>query len=177
MVKPISRRTFLIAAAVTGAGLLIANREELLKSQDDLSIDKIIAKLTQLKEGAVQSTGTWDVAKIFSHCAQSIEMSITGYPEHKSPVFKLTVGSLAFSAFNAKGKMTHSLDEPIPGAPMLPANDDVTESYIRLITALNNFQVYDGPLAEHFAYGLLTKDEYERAHVMHILNHLTEVTS
>ncbi|GLX83609.1 hypothetical protein theurythT_30620 [Thalassotalea eurytherma] len=168
----------MITAAVTGTGLLFANREELLKSQDDLSIDKIIAKLRQLKEGAVhQSTGTWDVAKIFSHCAQSIEMSITGYPEHKSPVFKLTVGSLAFSAFNAKGQMTHSLDEPIPGAPMLPADVDLTESYNRLITALNNFQIYNGRLAEHFAYGLLTKDEYERAHVMHILNHLTEITS
>ena len=58
MGKPISRRTFLITVAVTGTGLLIANREELLKSQDDLSIDKIIAKLTQLKEGAVQSMGT-----------------------------------------------------------------------------------------------------------------------
>lgn len=177
MAKPISRRTFLIATAVMGAGLLIANREELLKSQDGLSIDKIVAKLTQLKKGAAQSTGSWDVAKIFSHCAQSIEMSITGYPKHKSPVFKLTVGSLAFSAFNAKGKMTHSLDEPIPGAPMFPADIDLTESYNRLITALKNFQVYDGPLAEHFAYGLLTKDEYERAHVMHILNHLTELTS
>ena len=177
MVKPITRRAFLITAVVAGSGLLIVNKDTLLQSKDDLSIDKVLALLAKLKESTLQSTGVWDVATIFTHCAQSIEMSVTGYSEHKSPVFKLTVGSLAFSAFSAKGQMTHSLDEPIPGAQLISKNGNLADAYNRLITALANFQTYNGPLAEHFAYGHLTKDEYERAHVMHILNHLKEVIS
>ena len=45
----------------------------------------------------------------------------------------------------------------------------------RLKKSLIDFDSYQGKLAPHFAYGELTKDEYEAAHVMHLYNHLQEI--
>ena len=60
--------------------------------------------------------GEWEPAQIFTHCAQSVEYSISEFPVHKSNIFKISVGKLAFSS---KGRMTHGLSEPIPSAPKL----------------------------------------------------------
>jgi hypothetical protein len=37
------------------------------------------------------------------------------------------------------------------------------------------FKGYHGHLAEHFAYGNMTKQQYEQAHAMHFYNHLLEI--
>jgi hypothetical protein len=36
---------------------------------------------------ASMSTGEWNSAQVFSHCAQSAEFSMIGFPQHKSAVF------------------------------------------------------------------------------------------
>ena len=46
-------------------------------------------------------------------------MSLDGFPQPKSAAFQRTVGAAAFTVFQWRGKMTHGLDEPIPGAPAL----------------------------------------------------------
>ena len=99
---------------------------------------------------------------------------MVGYPEHKSWLFKHTVGSLAFAVFSGKGSMNHSLDEAIPGAPALLAQGDAEQALLRLRRALVDFRDYSGALQPHFAYGELTREEYEQAHVMHLNNHLDE---
>jgi hypothetical protein len=71
--------------------------------------------------------------------------------------------------------MTHVLNEPIPGAPLLNTNVDVITALNRLKKSLIDFDNYQGSLAPHFAYGKLTKDQYEAAHVMHLYNHLQEI--
>lgn len=113
---------------------------------------------------------------MLNHLAQSIEYSLTGYPMHKSDGFKDSIGRVAFSTFSFRGKMTHDLLEPIPGAPRLVA-DDAALAMSRLITALNDFRVFNGELKPHFAYGELNHAEYTLAHVMHINNHLESVFS
>jgi hypothetical protein len=101
---------------------------------------------------------------------------MTGYPEHKSEVFKNTLGAVAFSAFATKGAMVHSLDEAIPGAPMIDPEQNSALALERLKKSLMDFEKFDGALQPHFAYGELTKAEYEAAHVMHIYNHFDELS-
>ena len=96
---------------------------------EPLTINNTLAKLAKFRQQLIDNpeteddisftTGNWNLHQIFTHCAQSGEYSMLGYPEHKSDVFKQTIGSLAFSAFAAKGKMSHNLSEAIPGAPVL----------------------------------------------------------
>lgn len=65
--------------------------------------------------------------------------------------------------------------EAISGAPLIKESEDIAYAYERFRESMINFQSYDGRLAEHFAYGSLTKQEYERAHAMHFYNHLLEI--
>ena len=141
------------------------------------TIEALLSKLQQLaalpaEELADLSIGQWNSAQIFTHCAQSVEFSMSGFPQHKSAMFKHTIGALAFSAFATKGAMTHNLTEAIPAAPMLEPLTDTHQALARLITSLQDFSQYQGKLAPHFAYGELTKQDYELAHVLHFYNHL-----
>ncbi len=43
------------------------------------------------------------------------------FPIRSRPGSRATLGTTAFAFFNARGAMSHSLDEPIPGAPVLDA--------------------------------------------------------
>ena len=71
--------------------------------------------------------------------------------------------------------MTHDLSEPIPGAPAIASEKDIKVALARLEKSLLVFKQYEGELSVHFAYGELSKEEYEKAHVMHLYNHLQEV--
>lgn len=173
------RRQFIKASLVTGGTVIGFSSVTYLfideVKKGDLTIESAFKRLDALSELTLVQTGKWDLYTIFVHCAQSIEFSITQFPEHKSSLFKSTVGSLALSLFLSKGKMTHNLSEPIPGAPLIHSSADIEKALARLKQAFLDFNHYKGKLAPHFAYGDLTKSEYEIAHVMHLYNHLEEI--
>ena len=171
-----NRRQFvrLSAASVVAASAAPWVRAEPMAKVADLRIDDALQTLSVLEQGGVTKQGAWNLFQVYTHLAQSVEYSMTGYPEQKSWLFKSTVGSLAFAVFAGKGSMNHGLDEPIPGAPALEADGDVQQALARLRQSLLDFQAFEGPLQPHFAYGELTKAEYEQAHVMHLNNHLDE---
>lgn len=120
-------------------------------------------------------TGAWTLAQMLNHAAQSIDYSIDGYPEMKSALFRAAVGSVAFGVFQARGRMSHPLDEPIPGAPALDAQAAMVPSIERALASLRRFEAHNGALVPHFAYGALDKAQYTRAHLMHLANHWSEV--
>ena len=143
--------------------------------QEPLDIDFALSNLNKLMKQSPKTTGEWNLYQVFTHCAQSVEYSMVGYPDHKSDIFKNTVGKAAFSLFSSKRKMTHALDESIPGAPEFSDEESVADAFERFKKSLIDFKEYEGVLAPHFAYGQLTKQQYEMAHVMHFNNHLQEV--
>lgn len=113
----------------------------------------------------------WNLSQVLQHLAQSIEYSLRGFPALKAGWFRATLGSAAFAVFDARGEMSHSLDEPIPGAPTLDGLLALKSSIDRLLAAMDAFEAHAGPLQPHFAYGELSKPQYQRAHLMHIANH------
>lgn len=116
----------------------------------------------------------WNWSQTLVHCAQSIEFSLLGFPESRSALFQNTVGAAAFKVFAARGRMSHNLAEPIPGAPALQAHaPDASAALVRLRKAAQDFVAHAGPLQPHFAYGALTRAEYEQAHAMHLAEHLS----
>jgi len=172
-----NRRKFIKSSLVISAGGVALGAGFLSiegTSPDELTIAKAFKALDTLTATNLETLGEWDLYQIFSHCAQSIEYSMSGFPQHKSPFFKETAGHIAFSLFAAKGRMTHSLSEPIPGAPALAAGENVLLALARLKNSMSEFSNYTAELAPHFVYGKLTKLQYEQAHVMHLYNHLTE---
>ncbi len=123
-----------------------------------------------------RASGTWSLPQVLNHAAQSVEYSLNGFPEPRSALFQHTVGHAAFALFDGRGRMSHGLDEPIPGAPALDAPGALEPAVARLLKALQDFEAHAGTLAPHFAYGTLDKAQYTRAHLMHLANHWTLVT-
>jgi hypothetical protein len=142
-----------------------------------LSLELTLEKLKTLNLDEIVSKSTWQLSRTFDHLAQSIEFSMTGYPEMKSKVFQSTVGQVAFAVFQARGKMSHSLEEPIPGEIIVSPMSSGNEALSRLITALEHFDSFKRALKPHFAYGQLSKVEYLNAHIMHINNHFEGIHS
>nr|WP_315464341.1 DUF1569 domain-containing protein [uncultured Rhodoferax sp.] len=133
-----------------------------------------VMRLTQAP--ALDSAAAFSWSQTLEHCAQSIEFSMSGFPEPKSALFQKTVGTAAFSVFSWRGKMNHDLAEPIPGAPALASDMPAAAAVERLQKAIATFAQWNGELKPHFAYGELTKPQYEQAHAMHLAQHLSGFT-
>ncbi|XDD52066.1 DUF1569 domain-containing protein [Leptospira sp. WS92.C1] len=142
-----------------------------------ISLNQTMEELKTLeKSNLILGYGTWDAGKVFLHCAQSIEYSIQGYPENKSAIFQNTIGKLIFLKFASSQKMSHDLEAPIPGANTIHTNTNWKKSLLILQETILKFQAYEGKLKPHFAYGNLSKEEYDLAHAMHIANHFSFLT-
>lgn len=139
----------------------------------ELSLQGAQRVLAGLAGKQLHSLKGWSPAEVFNHCAQSIEYSISGYPELKPGWFRHSVGPLAFGVFAARGAMRHPLDEAIPGATPLQLPVSQAEALLRLQRAFADFAAYRGELQPHFAYGALSRGDYAQAHVLHLYNHLS----
>lgn len=148
-------------------------------AQADAKVKSLPAALLWLDQlqtaPGVKTSGAWPLSAVLEHLSQSIEMSMDGFPEPKSALFQNTLGTVAFTVFKFRGQMSHSLAEPIPGAPALNPLPSWQGAAQRLRTAIARFEAHKAPLKPHFAYGNLSKSDYALAHTMHIANHQDEI--
>lgn len=165
------RRQWLLVASVAPLGALQGCGPATVKGLATWS--EATRAVEALRTGWRTRSG-WDLPKTLHHLAQSIEYSMQGFPEPKSALFQATLGKAAFAFFEARGRMSHSLTEPIPGAPPLQRDQSLPPALDRLQQAMARFDAHTGPLLPHFAYGALDKAAYTRAHLMHLANHWTE---
>ncbi len=136
------------------------------------SLESALLELDKLRQSTrILLSPGWDLPHTLDHCARSIEHSMLGFPEQKNVVFQTLVGATAFHVFDARGYMSHNLTEEIPGDSFEPPLPTLEEAIERLQGSIRTFLGYDGPLSPHFAYGNLSKSQYERANAMHIANH------
>lgn len=164
------RRDFVASGLAAGSGLVWATPTKVQTlSEARLWLDQLE------KSPAAKTTGAWPLVSVLEHLSQSIEMSLDGFPQPKSAVFQHTIGAAAFAVFQWRGKMSHGLAEPIPGAPALTPQGDWKPAANRLRAAIARFEANTGPLKPHFAYGSLSKVEFAQAHVFHIANHQDEI--
>jgi hypothetical protein len=164
------RRTVLVSIPLLLGGVAMA---DLPKVQSLADVQRWLDRMD--KAAHPDATGAWPLGAVLDHLAQSIEMSMDGYPQPKSELFQKTAGSAAFSFFKWRGQMSHGLDEPIPGAPPLAPGADWKPQALRLRRAVERFTAHQGPLRPHFAYGQLPKADYALAHAFHIANHQDEI--
>lgn len=177
--KPVSRtrRTLLTSGLLLGGGVVLGVGYVATHSNQPIAMDEFtdlpraIRTLENLRQAPLHTREGWDLAMVLHHAAQSVEYSLDGFPSPKPVWFQATVGAAAFAVFSARGKMSHGLAEPIPGAPAIASGQPLDLAVEHLITALRRFEQHTGALAPHFAYGALNKADYLRAHLMHLANH------
>jgi len=123
-------------------------------------------------EAKEPATG-WSLPQALAHCAQSIELSIAGYPRARGRLFQDVLGRAIKRRFLRRGVMLHNRAAAIPGAPAIAPGVSRGEALARLRRAIADFQSHQGPCAPHFTYGPTTKEEYEALHALHLVDHLT----
>lgn len=175
---PSNRRRLLLTAGglaaagvAGGAGYVASQRDHALAAPQFADLATARLTLENLRTTPMKTRTGWDLPRVLYHAAQSIHGSIDGYPQPKPAWFRASVGSAAFAVFSARGRMSHGLDEPVPGMPSLPDGLALGPAIDHVLAALNRFDQHTGPLAPHFAYGALSKADYARAHLMHLANH------
>jgi hypothetical protein len=110
------------------------------------------------------------------HCAQSLELAVSGFPRLKPRLFRATVGPLAASIFLARDRLSHELTAMIPGAEVISDDVPLAEAGRRLLTAIDAFQAAAarGSLHPHFAYGAQSPERMGRLQALHVLDHLRD---
>ncbi len=173
-----NRRKFLIGASVSTVSIATAGFAwtQLSNASRSLTIESAINFLDAIDVNNVSMSGHWGLSRVFLHCAQSVECSMISFPVHNSALFQSTVGITAFAMFKANGSMTHDKSEEIPGLNSNQPKIALSEAILLLKQMLIKFKNYNGILKPHFAYGELNKRDYEIAHVMHLLDHCSEIT-
>jgi Protein of unknown function (DUF1569) len=173
------RRKIVIAGGLVAAGGLQAlglHRLAYADAPKVQSLDDALRWLDKMEKAAgAKTTGAWPLVAVLEHLSQSIEMSLNGFPAPNSALFQNTVGAAAFGVFKWRGRMSHTLSDPIPGAPVLTQQGDWKAAAGRLRVAVQTFQAHPGALKPHFAYGNLSKADYALAHSFHIANHQDEI--
>ena len=108
------RREFLIVPLACAGGIAMA---DLPKVQ---SLDDSLRWLDRLEGAAgVKAIGAWPMAAVLEHLAQSIEMSMDGYPQSKSRCSRVRRAAPPLPISSGAVACSHDLAEPIPGAPAL----------------------------------------------------------
>jgi hypothetical protein len=131
------------------------------------TFDEVLARLPSVEQADRPGLG-WALA----HCAQSLELSVNGFPSQKPAWFQKTIGQFALGRFLKKGAMSHDLDAPIPGATDVDRATSVSVGAQRLRAAIALFRGHSGELRPHVVYGSVDRARYEAVHAMHIANHL-----
>ncbi|MBL9037816.1 MAG: DUF1569 domain-containing protein [Archangium sp.] len=129
------------------------------------SFDEVLAAVAKLPE--TPGLG-WSLA----HCAQSIDFARTGYPKPRAWLVRAVIGPMVLKKFLRQGAMSHDVAAPIPGASELGKTLTVAEGRARLEAAIAAFRAHTGTFAPHFAYGPVSRDDYERVQAMHVGDHL-----
>ncbi len=140
------------------------------------SLQEVVAFIEGLPESSIiESSGEWNAFQIVAHLRQSIVYSMKGFPEHKPEWFKATLGGLAFHLFALKGATTHGLSTPIPGASELLPQGNAMDELMQLRQDIQTLQ-QQTHFEPHFAYGVLSKEQYLLAQLFHINEHFTQLT-
>lgn len=142
-----------------------------------VKLDDALGELAKIEKAGpgIKISGTWSLGKILVHCAQSIEYSITGYPDNKPAFIRKTIGKIILNKFMGQGYMSHGTNEPVAGAPEISNTVSDKEGFARLRKAIADFQNFKGETKIHLMFDAMSKEEYDKYHSMHIANHLSMV--
>lgn len=158
-----------VGTTLTGCG---ASGRQLMFS----SIDEVLAELDLMEANldTLVMDQPFSLFQALTHMAQSMEYSMTGYPQLDSP-FTQSIKKIGFGVFKSQGFMSHNLGAPVPGAPEIPEEGSLEDAFLRLRNACGDFQNYTGALHPHFSYGTLSYEDWELAHSFHCANHFSNL--
>ncbi len=131
---------------------------------------EVLDEVDRLRQGGYTRHGNWTLGQVCHHCAGLIEMSRRGFPEMKVPLAirlsrPLVRWLMLGNAWMPRGMPTLPILEP----GVIGGDDAGIERLRREIEA---FERHAGPMAASPLLGPLTREQWERIHLIHTAHHL-----
>lgn len=141
------------------------------------SFDAAVAEVDMLHSGGYNRAGNWSLGQVCGHLANWLDYQQRGFPPlplFLKPVFFIVRNTMANKMMRdviARGTMpagSSTAPQSIPPATV----DDATELN-RLKTAYRDWENYTGPLVPSPLFGVQTKDDWRKLHLVHAAHHLS----
>jgi hypothetical protein len=135
------------------------------------SLDEILADAERLSSGPVKTLGNWSPGMIYRHLATAFNGSIDGFPD--AFPWYIRVAAKLFKKRIMAGSMPPGMKLPPNFAKAVlppPTETDVGLAELRAAVARLS---RESKRAKHPVFGDLTKEEWDRVHLMHANLHMS----
>jgi hypothetical protein len=133
--------------------------------------DQLMAEVRTLQSGGYRRCGNWTLSQVCDHLAIFLRGSMRGFPTQMPWILRVTVGRFFLRRILRKKKMPTGFKVPGVYLPGDPVNDlAAVEAFLKTV---REYRDYSGrPAPSPFA-GPLTRDEWDRLHLIHAAHHLS----
>ena len=136
------------------------------------TLEDVRRELTRLEKGTVVTTGNWSYFQILNHCGKAIEKSVSSFSNLKSWWVRRFIGPIALRKVFKQGYIPAGAGAPVKGVAAERIEGDEKAALAELRKALDDFEKYTGPLAEHPFFGKMKKEQWTYLIALHGANHL-----
>lgn len=135
------------------------------------SLDDALEELASLERfRAVETTGIWSYYQILTHLADYLESSMNNFSWMQPLSMRRTIGRANFHKLKQAGKMDSGLANP--STPKVREEGDEKAALQRLRRMIEEYRKFIGEHPEHPFYGLLTREDWDFLHRIHMAHHL-----
>jgi hypothetical protein len=135
------------------------------------SLDDALEELVSLERlRAVETTGVWSYYQILTHLADYLESSMNNFSWMQPLSMRRTIGRANFHKLKQAGKMDPGLANP--STPKVREEGDEKAALQRLRRMIEEYRKFTGEHPEHPFYGLLTREDWDFLHRIHMAHHL-----
>lgn len=137
------------------------------------SLDQVMPEVDRLLASGYDPAGKWSLGMICNHLASTYILSVEGFPAKvmSSKLFHATIGRIIKGKVLGSGSMPAGIKLPEEVLPR-PSLDDRAEAEA-LRAAIGQYGLHQGPVADHPAFGKMTRAEWDRIHMIHSGHHLS----
>ncbi|MBL8020614.1 MAG: DUF1569 domain-containing protein [Leptospirales bacterium] len=135
------------------------------------SLDDALEELSSIERFRnVETTGLWSYYQILMHLADYLESSMNNFNWMQPLSMRRTIGKANFFKLKQADKMEPGLANP--STPKVREEGDEKAALQRLRRMIEEYKKFTGEHPEHPFYGLLTREDWDFLHRIHMAHHL-----
>jgi hypothetical protein len=128
--------------------------------------DAIAAEVRRLRSG-YSKVGNWNLPQVCYHLNFAMKFSMRPGPHAAPPVDPLAAEKLKHML--KTGQPPQGIQAPDIAVPPPHVSDGVIDEFLGTVEMLKNFQ---GDFAPHRLFGVVSRDDFHRLHLIHSAHHL-----
>ncbi|MDX1961138.1 MAG: DUF1569 domain-containing protein [Leptospiraceae bacterium] len=137
-----------------------------------VSFNDLESDLASLEiSGIVQTTGIWSFYQILEHIDDNLQNSMHGFPVLFPSLIRKTIGKIGLNYLFYKGVMDSGYWNPLTAKYRIEGDERVMLQ--KLKSTIDEYRKFNGLFALHPVFDQLTKNEWDKLHLMHFSLHLS----